>query len=144
MVSVAEGVETDEQAPCSPPSASTWPRASSTAGPEPAERIDALLAPPDPDAPFTGPADDTSVFPPPVFPRDEPPAAPPAEWPAVEPTPEDAAQVEVQADAEVEAQAQVQADAQVEVQAGAADGAWPDPGGPSSGRSADPAPPRTE
>jgi hypothetical protein len=82
MVTVAEGVESEEQAALLSELGVDLAQGFFHGRPEPADRISTRLDPPDPDAPFAGPADDTSVFPPPVFPRPEPPAAPPAAlWP---------------------------------------------------------------
>ena len=71
MVTVAEGIESEEQAALLGDLGVDLAQGFLHGRPEPADRIDARLDPPDPDAPFTGPADDTSVFPPPVFPRPE-------------------------------------------------------------------------
>jgi diguanylate cyclase (GGDEF)-like protein len=83
MVTVAEGIESEEQAALLGDLGVDLAQGFFHGRPEPADRIDVRLDPPDPDAPFAGPVGDTSVFPPPVFPRPEPPAEPPAaDWPA--------------------------------------------------------------
>ena len=87
MVTVAEGIESQEQADLLSDLGVDLAQGFFHGRPEPADRIDARLEPPDPDAPFAGPVGDTSVFPPPVFPRPEPPADPPeAKWPSSSPT----------------------------------------------------------
>ncbi len=81
MVTVAEGIESDEQGALLSELGVDLAQGFLYGRPEAADRIDLRLDPPDPDAPFSGPADDTSVFPPPVFPRPEPTIAPPPAWP---------------------------------------------------------------
>jgi diguanylate cyclase (GGDEF)-like protein len=86
MVTVAEGIETEEQAAVLSELGVDLAQGFLYGRPGSATQIDARLDPPDPEAPFTGPASDTSVFPPPVFPREEPPVErpatnwPPADW----------------------------------------------------------------
>jgi len=82
MVTVAEGIESEEQAALLSTLGVDLAQGFLYGRPESADHIDARLDPPDPDAPFSGAADDTSVFPPPVLPPPELPAAPAADWPA--------------------------------------------------------------
>ncbi|MGZ4692082.1 MAG: putative bifunctional diguanylate cyclase/phosphodiesterase [Acidimicrobiales bacterium] len=88
MVTVAEGIESEEQAELLTDLGVDLAQGFLHGRPEAADRISIRLDPPDPDAPFTGPTGDTSVFPPPVFPPEQPPAAPPAAtWPPADWTP---------------------------------------------------------
>jgi diguanylate cyclase (GGDEF)-like protein len=124
MVTVAEGIENEEQAALLADLGVDLAQGFLYGRPESAAQIDDRLDPPDPDAPFAGPVDDTSVFPPPVFPREAPPAAPPAAtWPPADWSPPSGAPVAEPAIA------------------GAGPGQWPDPGGSPAGSVVDLPPP---
>ena len=123
MVTVAEGIESEEQAAVLPELGVDLAQGFLYGRPETAAQIDARLDPPDPDAPFAGPAHDTSVFPPPVFPREAPPAEPPAaSWPPANWSPPSGAPTEP-------------------VTADVAPGQWPETGGSPAGPAVDLSPP---
>jgi len=128
MVTVAEGVESPEQDALLLDLGVDLAQGFLHGRPEPADHISTLLHPPDPDAPFTGPADDRSVFPPPIFPRPELPTEPPdATWPTVdsppdEPVPDDVTPDDSTADGS------------------ASDGSAPDDSSPMAGASDEPGP----
>ena len=121
---MAEGIESEEQAALLADLGVDLAQGFLYGRPETAAQIDARLDPPDPEAPFAGPADDTSVFPPPVFPREAPPTAPPAAtWPPADWAPSREAPVAEPA------------------VAGARPGQWPDTGGSPAGPAVDLPPP---